>query len=196
MEKIKTVHERMSFIKAELSKTKINKSGHNKYAGFKYHELNDFIEAVNRLNNENGINDSITIDKTNDECKLTLFNIEDSTDCYSVMIPYTDAEMLAKGGAASNVDAIQRLGSTVTYIRRYLYMTAYNIQESDGVDGNEQPIKEPQKAVIISDVKALEKLNESKTLEELTNAWIGLSQGEKNLQTVTAKKDELKTKLK
>jgi len=43
--------------------------------------------------------------------------------------------MLSKGGGASTVDAIQRLGSTITYNRRYLYMAAYDITESDSVDG-------------------------------------------------------------
>jgi hypothetical protein len=50
--------------------------------------------------------------------------------------------MLGKGGTPSNVDMIQRMGSTITYNRRYLYMTAYNIVESDSVDSQE-PTKTP-----------------------------------------------------
>lgn len=137
----KTIHGRMAKIKAILSETKINKSGHNKFAGFKYHELTDFLNIINKLNLEHGVNDIINIDKTNNECKLTLVSFDNNEDSYSISIPYSDAEMLGKGGSASMVDAVQRLGSTVTYIRRYLYMTAYNIQENDGVDSvdNTQP---------------------------------------------------------
>jgi hypothetical protein len=144
-----TIHERMAMIKSDLSKTKIKKSGHNKYAGFKYHELSDFIEHINELNVKHGVNDFVVIDEETRSCSITLTSWSDSQDSYTLKIPYREAEMLAKGGAASNVDAIQRMGSTVTYNRRYLYMTAYNIQESDGVDSNEQngskvPANQPQ----------------------------------------------------
>ena len=140
-----TVHGKMAQIKSILSKTKINKSGYNEYAGFKYHELADFIEHINKLNFVVGVNDQINIDEVNNNCSLTLVNTEDKDDHYTVSVPFTHVEMLAKGGAPSNVDRIQRLGSTITYIRRYLYMTAYNIQESDGVDSMEQPTKLPAK---------------------------------------------------
>jgi hypothetical protein len=132
-----TIHARMAKIKKELSETKIAKSGHNKFAGFKYHELSDFIEIVNKLNEKHGVNDVINIDKISGSCTLTLYNVDDANDFVTVITPYEQAEMLGKGGAPSNVDAIQRMGSTITYNRRYLYMTAYNIQESDGVDGND-----------------------------------------------------------
>ena len=133
----KTIHEKMSLIKKILSETKINKSGHNKFAGFHYHELSDFMQVINKLNEEYGVNDFVEINQAEQICKITLINTKDSKDFYSVQVPYKEAEMLGKGGAPSNVDAIQRMGSTITYNRRYLYMTAYNIQESDGIDGNE-----------------------------------------------------------
>ncbi len=142
--KEKTIHARMAAIKKELSETKIAKSGHNKFAGFKYHELSDFIEIVNKLNQKHGVNDVVNIDKANNQCSLTLYNVDDSKDYLIVTTPYEEAEMLAKGGGASKVDKIQRMGSTITYNRRYLYMTAYNIQESDGVDSQEPVDEKPQ----------------------------------------------------
>lgn len=47
-----------------------------------------------------------------------------------------------------------------------------------------------------SDVEALKKLNNCKTLEDLKNVWLALEPNEKTLPTVLAKKEELKTKLK
>jgi len=138
-----SIHARMATIKKELSETKIAKSGHNKFAGFKYHELSDFIDVVNNLNEKHGVNDVINIDKINGVCTLTLYNIDDAKDYATVVTPYEEAQMLGKGGAPSNVDKIQRMGSTITYNRRYLYMTAYNIQENDGVDGNDTTPQKP-----------------------------------------------------
>ena len=134
--KVLTIHGRMAKIKKELGETKIPKSGHNKYGGFKYHELSDFISIINNLNEKHGVNDFVEIYEVEKECRLTLVNIDNSEDRIVVRTPFREAEMLAKGGAPSNVDAIQRMGSTITYNRRYLYMTAYNIQENDSVDSD------------------------------------------------------------
>lgn len=133
----KTIHGRMAKIKKELAAREIKKSGHNKFAGFKYHELSDFIAHINELNLKHGVNDLVEIKERMGYCKITLVNVDDSDDKYSIVTPYREAEMLAKGGKPSTTDAIQRMGSTITYNRRYLYMTAYNIQENDGVDAQE-----------------------------------------------------------
>jgi len=143
------LHSRMSLIKMELSKCKITKSGHNKFSGFHYHELTDFMPFINDLNVKHGVNAYPKFLKLEGICVLTLINSDDKEDFYDVIIPYVDAEMLSKGGGASVVDAIQRLGSTITYNRRYLYQSAYDIVESDGVDSlppNEpnEPIKQPE----------------------------------------------------
>ena len=137
------LHTRMSLIKMELSKCKIPKSGHNKFSGFHYHELTDFMPFINELNVKHGVNAYPKFLKHEGICVLTLINSDDKEDFYDVIIPYVDAEMLSKGGGASVVDAIQRLGSTITYNRRYLYQSAYDIVESDGVDS--LPPNEPQK---------------------------------------------------
>ena len=132
--KLKSVHEKMSVIKKELSKCKIPKSGHNKFAGFNYHELQDFMPFINDLNQKHGVNCVPRFLKKEGICTLKIVNTEDEQNYYEVVIPFVEAQMLAKGGSPSNVDAIQRMGSTLTYNRRYLYMSAYDIIESDGVD--------------------------------------------------------------
>jgi len=137
------LNHKMSLIKAELNKFKIPKSGHNKYSGFHYHELTDFLPLINKLNLKHGVNAFPKFLKHEQICVLTLINADDKQDFYEVIIPYVEAEMLGKGGSASVVDAIQRLGSTITYNRRYLYQSAYDILESDGVDS--LPPIEPNK---------------------------------------------------
>lgn len=133
MEK-KTVFSKMSAIKAELSKCKIPKSGKNTHSNFTYHELTDFMPFINELNEKHGVATFPKFLRKEGICVLSVVNVEDSSDKYDVVIPFVEAQMLAKGGAPSNVDAIQRMGSTITYNRRYLYMSAYDIVESDSVD--------------------------------------------------------------
>ena len=126
----------MATIKGELSQHKIPKSGKNKFSGFTYHELGDFMPFINELNARHGVNAMVNIKRVQNLCYILLVNTEDTNDRYCVEIPLDEAEMLSNGGGASKVDKIQRLGSTVTYLRRYLFMTAYDIVESDGVDAS------------------------------------------------------------
>jgi len=185
-EEKKTIHARMADVKKELSEREIIKSGHNKFAGFKYHELNDFISHINELNLKHGVNDIVEINESEGCCKITLINVDDSEDKYSIVTPYREAEMLAAGGKPSKTDAIQRMGSTITYNRRYLYMTAYNIQEHDGVDSQEpgngtkkkdfsKPFGEVIQAVLDGDVTAdaiIEQFNTTeKQRQELKEAY-------------------------
>jgi hypothetical protein len=159
----KTVHARMSAIKAELAKIEIKKSGHNKFAGFKYHELQDFMVHINQLNQKHGVNDLVEIDEDKKECRITLINVDVKDDFYVVSVPYREAQMLGKGGTPSNVDMIQRMGSTITYNRRYLYMTAYNIVESDSVDSQEPAKTPPAKLPAVDFNGAVEAIKEGKT---------------------------------
>jgi hypothetical protein len=164
----KTVHARMSAIKAELAKIEIKKSGHNKFAGFKYHELQDFMVHINQLNQKHGVNDLVEIDEDKKECRITLINVDAKDDFYTVSVPYREAQMLGKGGTPSNVDVIQRMGSTITYNRRYLYMTAYNIVESDSVDSQEPTKTPPAKLPPVDFNGAVEAIKSGKaTLEQI-----------------------------
>lgn len=166
MSKIMSVHARMALIKSELSKCKIPKSGENKFAGFKYHELQDFMPFINELNAKHGINTVPKFLEKQGICVLKVINSENPDDNYEIIIPFVHAEMLGKGGAKSNVDAIQRMGSTITYNRRYLYMSAYDIVESDSVDIAEptKPQAPAQKTLPKVDfVKAVEAIKAGKT---------------------------------
>jgi len=193
MENTKTIHAKMAEIKKRLAETKIKKSGYNKFAGFKYHELPDFLNEINKLNNEIKVNESIHIDKAGDVCLLTLTNTENTDDYYTVSIPYSEAQMLASGGQPSKVDDIQRLGSTITYMRRYLYMTAYNIQENDVVDSLDQnaPRRGPEPVSKSVDSLLID-IRKCENIEKLKAIWNDNlnSQSDQEFQTALKNKKE------
>ena len=132
-----TVYRKLQWARNELSKANLKKTGHNAYGGWFYYELGDFIPAVHKLFDEAGLCGVVTFGET---ATLTIYDAEDGTSIeFSTPIVYAEA---AKG------QPIQMLGSTHTYLRRYLWLMAMEIVESDAVDAEKQEVKsEPVKVV-------------------------------------------------
>jgi len=120
------IFKKITDLKAELSSMEIKKSGQNKHLGFRYHELGDFLGAISTLNQKYGIAENIAV--TNELATLTLTNADAPEENVVVSVPTVFADMQPKN------DSIQKLGATLTYLRRYLYIQAYAITEHDVVD--------------------------------------------------------------
>lgn len=132
-----SVYRKLQWARNELSKAKIKKTGHNSYGGWFYYELGDFIPAIHKLFDEAGLCGVVTFGET---ATLTVYDAEGEGKIeFSTPIVYAEA---AKG------QPIQQLGSTHTYLRRYLWLMAMEIVEADAVDAEKQEEKsEPVKVV-------------------------------------------------
>ena len=60
----KSLNESIIAIRVKLQETSLQKSGKNRFAGFEYFELADFLPTLNKLMLEEGINDCFYIDGT------------------------------------------------------------------------------------------------------------------------------------
>jgi hypothetical protein len=130
-----TVYRKLQAARYELSKANLKKSGLNTYGGWKYYELGDFIPFIHKTFDAVGLCGVVTF---GDTATLTVYDTEDGSSVqFSTPIVYAEA---AKG------QPIQMLGSTHTYLRRYLWLMAMEIVEADVVDAEEQEVKpEPVK---------------------------------------------------
>jgi hypothetical protein len=118
----------------------IKKSGKNKFAGYEYFELGDFIPAIHKIFNEVGLCGVVRF--TNDTASLTVYDVEDMAHGN---IEFTSPMVFAEN---SKGQAIQNLGSTHTYMRRYLWLMAMEIVEHDSVDAA-APTETPAKPIVI-----------------------------------------------
>jgi hypothetical protein len=118
----------------------IKKSGENKFAGYEYFELGDFIPAIHKIFNEVGLCGVVRF--TNDTASLTVYDVE---DVGHGSIEFTSPMVFAEN---SKGQAIQNLGSTHTYMRRYLWLMAMEIVEHDSVDAA-APAETPAKPIVI-----------------------------------------------
>lgn len=118
------IYEKLQTMRVALQNMNLKKSGQNKFSGYNYFELGDFLPAINQLMLDNKVTSIITFD-TN--AVLTLINTEKTDETITFTSPMREAVL--KGA-----HPIQNLGAVETYSRRYLYMVAFEIVESDMLD--------------------------------------------------------------
>ena len=141
-------------IRVELQNSKIKKSGKNKFAGFQYYELSDFLPKLNELMLENGVNDNFTI--KNDLATLILIKGDERQE-YSIPFVMFDTP-LSKSGKES-MQPIQYLGALNTYYKRYCYLNAFGITDGEVIDSmdnsNNAPRKKQQPSKFMNDLLSL-----------------------------------------
>lgn len=126
------VHKKLMQARIKLQNTSLKKSGHNKFAGYSYFELGDFLPTINNIFNDLGLCGVISFDI--DKATLTITDTDDGTQ---VQITSPMAEANLKG-----CHPIQNLGAVETYTRRYLWVTALEIVEHDALDSS-APVEKP-----------------------------------------------------
>jgi hypothetical protein len=118
------VYAKLQKARIKLQQSAIKKSGHNKFAGYQYFELGDFLPTINEIFNELGLCSVISFDK-----ELATLRIIDTDNGGAITFTSPMADANLKG-----CHPIQNLGAVETYSRRYLYVTALEIVEHDALD--------------------------------------------------------------
>ena len=118
------VYEKLQQARIKLQATQLKKSGHNKYAGYQYFELGDFLPTINQIFAELKLCSTVSFDNETATLKIIDFETGGQIRFTSPM-----AEAQLKG-----CHPVQNLGATQTYLRRYLYVLALEIVEHDALD--------------------------------------------------------------
>lgn len=155
------LYEKIQKVKLELSQAELKKSGENKFSGFTYYELGDFMPMIISLCNDYGLYTRVSF-----STEIGLLEIMDTNEEHAVTTPTgykiydsIEFECPIKEIQLKGANEIQSLGAVQTYIRRYLYMNAFDIVEADAFDGQDFEKKKKQKAekgvldVLIADCK-------------------------------------------
>jgi hypothetical protein len=129
-----TVFKKLQKARRLVLESGIEKTGHNKFSNYKYFELGDFIPVAHKIFDEVGLCGVVSF---GDRATLTIFNA-DEPGAVEFATPIVYAEN-AKG------QAIQSLGSTHTYLRRYLWLLALELVENDVIDSLPQEEDPPKK---------------------------------------------------
>ena len=120
-----TLLEKLRTARIEFQNANIKKTGYNPFSKFDYFELGDILPFINVLSEKYGF--ICTVSFTPD---LATMQISDTQNTDQALL-FTSPMSTAKLTAAHD---IQNLGAVQTYLRRYLYLCAFEIVEHDPID--------------------------------------------------------------
>lgn len=122
-----SVYTKLNQARMTLQKKELSKSGHNKFAGYRYFELGDFLPTVQEIFNNLGLCGVVSY--TGDTASLTIVDTDDNSN---IVITSPMGSAALKG-----CHEVQNIGAVETYQRRYLWVTAMEIVEHDAIDASE-----------------------------------------------------------
>lgn len=120
-----SVYAKLMKARIKLQATEIKKTGLNKFAGYTYLQMQDFLPTVNEIFAELGLCGVVSFGR--EDASLTIIDIENPTDRVVVWSPMSSA-------ALKGAHEVQNLGAVQSYLRRYLWVTAMEIVEHDALD--------------------------------------------------------------
>ena len=122
-----SIYKKLSDAREHFHDLELKKTGHNKFAGYKYFELGDFLIPALRVLKIYGIVSVISFGK--EFATMRLIDIDKPDEFIEITSPMSSA-------ALKGAHEIQNLGAVQTYLRRYLWVAALEIVEHDALDSS------------------------------------------------------------
>lgn len=179
------IHQKIARIQKNLMAMKLPKSGENKFANFKYYELEDILPAIFKecYNQELFLEFSFSLD----EAQLKVRNWNEPGESVITSVPMPEIVPLNRG-----MNIMQSEGSYITYLKRYLLTNLFLIMEKDVVDAIPQN-NSVSESVVASDPvqKVREYIHSKDSTLEITPLMINQNR-QKMVKTGKLTKEESK----
>lgn len=182
-----SVYHKLNKARTKFHSLKLEKTGLNKFAGYKYFELGDFLIPAMKTFEEVGLCAYISFGA--DLATMHIIDTE-SGGFFTITSPMSSA-------ALKGCHEVQNLGAVQSYLRRYLWVAALEIVEHDAIDASAgvqkktittptgEPLIDSKRMSIIADVAdavkthmadgdvagAYEEANGLTDIEEKTALW-------------------------
>jgi hypothetical protein len=121
-----SVYAKLMIARNKLHGMELKKSGLNKFAGYSYFELADFLPATLKIFLD--LNLCGVVSYTEELATLSITDMEDNSQII-ISSPMSTA-------ALKGCHPVQNLGAVLSYERRYLWVTALEIVEHDALDSS------------------------------------------------------------
>ncbi len=129
------VYQKLIKARAMFLNEEIKKTGKNMKLEFKYFELSDIVPVATRIFEEVGLLPIVNFTETT--ASLEMANVDNPEETIVFLAPFTQITPVVSNKTGNAVmNEMQALGSSITYMRRYLYMIAMDICEDDTIDSD------------------------------------------------------------
>lgn len=190
-----SIYAKLQQARIKLQAMPLKKSGNNKFAGYQYFELGDFLPQSIEIFGELGLCDVISF--TSEVATMRIIDIETEKE---IIITSPMGSAALKG-----CHEVQNVGAVETYQRRYLWVAAMGIVEHDAIDAtaaNDAPAKSAQRpappAAKTQDISGdLMAIREAESLDALKDVFVAsmAKASPQQKATLTDAKDARKAQL-
>lgn len=143
------VYQKLAEARYKLKAAGLKQSGKNKGVGYTYFDLTDILPHTTKIEKDLGLLSCVSFTETTGT--LTMLNTDKPEEVIIFTSPLRDAEL-------RGCHPVQNLGAVETYVRRYLYLLAYEIVETETldmtqeIDTSQSQEKPKSKYAIINDI--------------------------------------------
>ena len=130
--KTMNVYQKLLKARALFLASNTQKSGKNMQLAFKYFELDDIVPIATKIFEEVGLISLVYF--TNEVAVMRIVNTDNPDESIAFESPFHVLEPIVSNTGKKATNEMQALGSSITYMRRYLYMIALDICEPDEID--------------------------------------------------------------
>ncbi len=131
-DKALNVYSKLLKARAMFLGSDAKKTGKNMQLAFKYFELDDIVPVATQIFEEVGLISLVNF--TPDLATMTIVNVDNSEDNIIFSTPFIQLSPIVSNAGKQATNEMQALGSSITYMRRYLYMIALDICEPDNIE--------------------------------------------------------------
>ena len=132
VEKAMNVYQKLAKARVKFLLSGAEKSGKNIHLAFKYFELDDIVPIATKIFEEIGLISIVNF--TSETAEMRIVNVDEGNESISFTAPFNQIAPIVTNSGKQATNEMQALGSSITYMRRYLYMIALDICEPDEID--------------------------------------------------------------
>lgn len=127
------VYQKLQAARLKFLQAGVRKTGKNMHLEFTYFELADIVPAAETIFSEVGLLGVTSF--YGEEAVMHVFNVHDPEEKpIGFSAPFTKIQPIITNSGKQATNEMQALGSSITYMRRYLWQLALDIIEADSID--------------------------------------------------------------
>lgn len=128
------VYQKLAKARLQFLNQNVTQSGKNMHLEFKYYELADIVPPAIRIFARVGLTTNLDFSDENGAV-MRVYNCDNPAEApIEFRVPYREVKPIISNQGKEVTNPMQALGSSITYLRRYLWLTVLDITVPDEIE--------------------------------------------------------------